>query len=134
MILNMNYGSSQVQLVDFTLEQDHDLSYPYFTISGIKPLPEGVHCFFVRPKSAYVPVDYNVVWLICPNYSVGVTEGVFYYIYSYDSQFDSDLFHGNIESTQTPPFSYNATAGTLQFQFGLSNLFMKAGDYQLVIW
>ena len=132
MIFNMTGDSGQVQIVKFTLDSDFNFSYPGLIINGVKKFPNGIHGFLVQPTGNFDTTEYNVIWLVATYSSQGVTQGQFSYIFASNSQFDDSDFHGNIDEYRE--FYYNSEQGTLTINVSLSNCFMKAGSYQLVIW
>lgn len=132
MIININGGSSDVQIINFTLSSDFDIhAWPGLTINGIKNFPDGIHGFFIHPTGTISLTENNVIWLTSDYYPNGASEGPLYYFRAKSTSISD--FSG-LKNENSNAFRYDSANATLKVNVNLSGAFMKAGSYQLLIW
>lgn len=125
-------GANEVQIVDFTLSEDIDLSANEGLDINNVYLPNGTFSRFAIWNTTLLSVNNNDTIMHIygpPNGSDLSQSGVYFIYYS--------TVGGNIvlyDANDTNHFIYDATNHKLKIKCSRPNTYLRAGDYRLVIW
>lgn len=124
MILNMSYGASKAQIVDFTLSEDTNIHIEDVVINNVRLSSGTYEGFSISPITQITPDELSVIHIFN---RLGSTIGL-------NGVYKSGNNYNLLEDSNSYDFRYNATTQTITFRLSLSGSNMKAGTYRLVIW
>lgn len=135
MIINMTGGGSRIQVVDFTLTADQlvdtsgGIGNHTLEISNVF-VPAGLVNGFTIMRNANIitDIDFVVSHFYSDYRSDGVTEGPLFAVYYRSNGFMT------MHNTNSNAFYYRHNERKLNVATAMSNCFVKAGNYRLLIW
>ena len=128
MILNMSYGASQAQFVDFTLTSETTGMNVQIVIPNVKLPTNTVHGLMIYPTSNIAANQNGCIYYAWWNPNIATTLiGYKYHLFDEDGYTESPT--GSATS-----FVYDPVNKTLSTRINGSQTWFFPGNYRLVIW
>lgn len=121
-------GANEIQIVDFTLSEDLNLSSNEGLEIDNVYLPDGTYSEFgIYPSSLITITNDTIIHLFGPTNALHVSQSGTSFIYHKVN--DGFKFYDEANGV-----IYDATNKKLKIKTFLPNVYLRAGNYRLVIW